>query len=83
MVSLHYEMSLYRFVSVLLQRVVSACSIQDSSNSYYFSDAYTGRLVSPQNLSCSAMHPSQTTGKAFSGGTQVCLLHNQCTYVLL
>ena len=66
MISLHYTTSLYHLVSILLQRVVSACSIQDCCNNYFFSDAYTGRLVQPQSLCCSPMQQSQTTGKTFS-----------------
>ena len=80
MISLHYATSLYHLVSVLLQRVVSACSIQDCCNNYFFSDAYTGRLVQPQSLCCSPMQQSQTTGKAFSVRDSVWLLHKQCPY---
>ena len=55
-------------MSILLQRIVSACSLQDSSDGYFFSDPYTGKLVKTEHLCCSPMHQSQTTGRMVKAG---------------
>lgn len=60
---------------------MSACSIQDSHDDYFFSDPYTGKLVNVMSPCCSPMEQSQTTGTMFKCVTSACYTNSVDTRV--